>query len=417
MNIFKRIKYCRICASKNLKEIIDLGKQNIQGAFVKKGYPKPYLRKIPLKLVLCTQCSLVQLQHTVNPKILYKNYWYMSGINKTMRNHLKAIVNNSLKIIKKNKLRKVLDIGCNDGTLLRNYPAHFHKVGIDPSQIIETINNKNKMRNFNFFKNFFPFKNFITKYKKNKFDIITSIAMFYDLENPNIFAKNIKEILKPDGIWIIEMSYLPEMLKTHSFDTICHEHLEYYSLKALNYLMNQNGMYIFKIEFNSINGGSIRCYIKHQECLLYDNTKYQKKIFNYLNKEKKDKIYQVSTYLDFNKKINLLKNKIKKFLNKIKKQKKSIHIYGASTKGNTIIQFLNICNKQIPYAAERNPIKWGAKTLGSNIKIISEQDSKVLKPDYYFVLPWHFKKEILNREKKILGTVKFIFPLPNFQIY
>jgi 2-polyprenyl-3-methyl-5-hydroxy-6-metoxy-1,4-benzoquinol methylase len=417
MNIFKRIKYCRICASKNLKAIIDLGKQNIQGAFVKKGYPKPYLRKIPLKLVLCTQCSLVQLQHTVNPKILYKNYWYMSGINKTMRNHLKAIVNNSLKIIKKNKLRKVLDIGCNDGTLLRNYPAHFHKVGIDPSQIIETINNKNKMRNFNFFKNFFPFKNFITKYKKNKFDIITSIAMFYDLENPNIFAKNIKEILKPDGIWIIEMSYLPEMLKTHSFDTICHEHLEYYSLKALNYLMNQNGMYIFKIEFNSINGGSIRCYIKHQECLLYDNTKYQKKIFNYLNKEKKDKIYQVSTYLDFNKKINLLKNKIKKFLNKIKKQKKSIHIYGASTKGNTIIQFLNICNKQIPYAAERNPIKWGAKTLGSNIKIISEQDSKVLKPDYYFVLPWHFKKEILNREKKILGTVKFIFPLPNFQIY
>jgi hypothetical protein len=181
--------------------------------------------------------------------------------------------------------------------------------------------------------------------------------------------------------------------------------------------MNQNGMYIFKIEFNSINGGSIRCYIKHQECLLYDNTKYQKKIFNYLNKEKKDKIYQVSTYLDFNKKINLLKNKIKKFLNKIKKQKKSIHIYGASTKGNTIIQFLNICNKQIPYAAERNPIKWGAKTIGSNIKIISEQDSKILKPDYYFVLPWHFKKEILNREKKILGTVKFIFPLPNFQIY
>jgi 2-polyprenyl-3-methyl-5-hydroxy-6-metoxy-1,4-benzoquinol methylase len=417
MNIFKRIKYCRICASKNLKAIIDLGKQNIQGAFVKKGYPKPYLRKIPLKLVLCTQCSLVQLQHTVNPKILYKNYWYMSGINKTMRNHLKAIVNSSLKIIKKNKLRKVLDIGCNDGTLLRNYPAHFHKVGIDPSQIIETINNKNKMRNFNFFKNFFPFKNFITKYKKNKFDIITSIAMFYDLENPNIFAKNIKEILKPDGIWIIEMSYLPEMLKTHSFDTICHEHLEYYSLKALNYLMNQNGMNIFKIEFNSINGGSIRCYIKHQECLLYDNTKYQKKIFNYLNKEKKDKIYQVSTYLDFNKKINLLKNKIKKFLNKIKKQKKSIHIYGASTKGNTIIQFLNICNKQIPYAAERNPIKWGAKTLGSNIKIISEQDSKVLKPDYYFVLPWHFKKEILNREKKSLRKVKFIFPLPNFQIY
>ena len=417
MNIFKRIKYCRICVNKNLKQIIDLGKQNIQGAFVKKGYPKPYFRKIPLKLVLCTQCSLVQLQHTVNPKILYKNYWYMSGINKTMRNHLRAIVNSSLKIIKKNKLRKVLDIGCNDGTLLRNYPAHFHKVGIDPSQIIETINNKNKMRNFNFFKNFFPFKNFITKYKKNKFDIITSIAMFYDLENPNIFTKNIKEILKPDGIWIIEMSYLSEMLKTHSFDTICHEHLEYYSLKALNYLMNQNRMNIFKIEFNSINGASIRCYIKHQECLLYDNTKYQKKIFNYLNKEKKDKIYQVSTYLDFNKKINLLKNKIKKFLNKIKKQKKSIHIYGASTKGNTIIQFLNICNKQIPYAAERNPIKWGAKTLGSNIKIISEQDSKVLKPDYYFVLPWHFKKEILNREKKILGTVKFIFPLPNFQIY
>ena len=417
MNIFKRIKYCRICANKNLKEIIDLGKQNIQGAFVKKGYPKPYFRKIPLKLLLCPQCSLVQLQHTVNPKIMYKNYWYMSGINKTMRNHLKEIVNSSLKIIKKNKLRKVLDIGCNDGTLLRNYPAHFHKVGIDPSQIIETINNKNKMRNFNFFKSFFPSKKFITKYKKNKFDIITSIAMFYDLENPNIFVKNIKEILKKNGIWIIEMSYLSEMIKTNSFDTICHEHLEYYSLKSLNYLMNQNGMKIFKISFNNINGGSIRCYISHQDQISYQRKKDKKIILNCLKKEKKNKIYQAATYSRFTKKIKFIKHKIKNLLNKIRQQKKTIHIYGASTKGNTIIQFLNICNKQIPYAAERNPIKWGAKTLGSNIKIISEQDSKLLKPDYYFVLPWHFKKEILNREKKNLGKVKFIFPLPNIEIY
>lgn len=417
MNSFKKIKYCRICASKNLKEIINLGKQNIQGAFVKKGFPKPYFRKIPLKLLLCPQCSLVQLQHTVNPKIMYKNYWYMSGINKTMRNHLKEIVNSSLKIIKKNRLRKVLDIGCNDGTLLRNYPASFHKVGIDPSQIIETINYKNKMRNFNFFKSFFPSKKFITKFKKNKFDIITSIAMFYDLENPNIFVKNIKEILKKNGIWIIEMSYLSEMIKTNSFDTICHEHLEYYSLKSLNYLMNQNGMKIFKISFNNINGGSIRCYISHQDQILYQRQKDKEIILNCLKKEKKNKIYQAATYSKFNKKIKFIKNKIKNLLNKIRLQKKTIHIYGASTKGNTIIQFLNICNKQIPYAAERNPIKWGAKTLGSNIKIISEQDSKLLKPDYYFVLPWHFKKEILNRERKILGKVKFIFPLPNVEIY
>jgi hypothetical protein len=213
------------------------------------------------------------------------------------------------------------------------------------------------------------------------------------------------------------MSYLSEMIKTNSFDTICHEHLEYYSLKSLNYLMNQNGMKIFKILFNNINGGSIGCYISHHGQILYQRKNDNEIILNCLKKEKKGKIYQQATYSKFSKKIKFIKHKIKNLLNKIRLQKKTIHIYGASTKGNTIIQFLNICNKQIPFAAERNPIKWGAKTLGSNIKIISEKDSKILNPDYYFVLPWHFKKEILNREKKSLGKVKFIFPLPNIEIY
>lgn len=149
----------------------------------------------------------------------------------------------------------------------------------------------------------------------------------------------------------------------------------------------------------------------------YIKKKDKEIILNCLKKEKKNKIYQAATYLKFTKKIKFIKHKIKNLLNKIRHQKKTIHIYGASTKGNTIIQFLNICNKQIPYAAERNPIKWGAKTLGSNIRIISEKDSKLLKPDYYFVLPWHFKKEILNRERKSLGKIKFVFPLPNVKIY
>ena len=205
---FRKIKKCRICNNKKLKKIIDLESQYIQGSFIKKNYPKPYLNKIPLKLVLCPNCSLVQLLHTTNKQILYKNYWYESGINSTMRNHLKELVREASKLVMGDQIN-VLDIGCNDGTLLNFYNKKYKKYGIDPSQIVKKIN-KNIITVVN---DFFPTKKRVNKISKTKFNIITSIAMFYDLDNPNLFVKEIKKYLDKKGIWIFEISYLIDMLK------------------------------------------------------------------------------------------------------------------------------------------------------------------------------------------------------------
>tara|TARA_B100000780_G_scaffold277694_1_gene249041 strand:- start:2668 stop:3918 length:1251 start_codon:yes stop_codon:yes gene_type:complete len=413
--VFKKINSCRICNDKNLINIIDLKKQYIQGSFEKENHPQTLKTKIPLQLVICKKCSLVQTKHTVSPDALYENYWYKSGVNFTMTDHLLKLAKESKKILKnKNKKIKILDIGCNDGTLLRSFPKTFIKVGIDPSQIAKKL----KSENLTIINDFFPSKNILLKYKNNKFDLITSIAMFYDIQDPTSFVNNIKNILNENGIWIFELSYLVDMLKLNSYDTICHEHLEYYSITALNYLMKKTDMKIFKIQFNEINGGSIRCYVTHSSNQNYDNKNNLNVIKKTLKKEANLKINTTIPYKKFFKRIIKIKHELNELIRNIKKNKKIVHIYGASTKGNTIIQWQGINDKIIEFAADRNPQKWGAKTIGSNIKIISEEKSKKMSPDYYLVLPWHFKKEFLKREKFFMNNGgKMIFPLPKIKIY
>ena len=412
MKAYKKIKKCRICNSTNLINVIDLKNQYIQGSFLKKNHPKPFLKKIPLKLTLCSKCSLVQLLHTTDKKILYKNYWYESGINSTMRNHLKELAKEVSKLAKGN-LINVLDIGCNDGTLLNFYNNKYKKYGIDPSQIVKKINKK-KITVVN---DFFPIKKRANKISKIKFNIITSIAMFYDLDNPNLFVEEIKKYLNKKGIWVFEMSYLIDMLKLNSFDTICHEHLEYYSLTSLQYLMIKNDLKIFKVSKNNINGGSIRCYVTHKDNTIYDNQINLDYFKSLLLVENKLKIKQKKIYKNFLLNINKLKDKINSKISNIKKKNKNIFILGASTKGNTILQFLEINKNIIPYAIERNKEKIGAKTIGSNIEIINEKTAKLYFPDFKLVLPWHFRKEIVKREIDYLKkNGKLIFPLPNMLI-
>ena len=412
MRAYIKINKCRICNSKKIIKVFDLKKQYIQGSFIKKHYPKPYQKKIPLKLVLCKNCGLLQTQHTTDKSKLYKNYWYMSQINSTMRNHLKEIAL-TLNKINNGKNLSVLDIGCNDGTLLNYFPKNIKKYGIDPSDLVKKI----KSKKIKIIKDFFPLRKINIRKLNTKFDFITSIAMFYDIHRPNYFVKNIKKYLKKKGIWVFELSYLADMIKLRSFDTICHEHLEYYSLSTLNYLMKKNNLKIFKISRNKINGGSIRCYVTHQNNKTFDRQNENIKIKNTITNEKKQKLLSVSTYQEFYQKSITIKNKINKLFDTIKKNKKKVYILGASTKGNTILQFLNIEKNFIKLAVERNKEKTGAYIIGSNIKIISENSVKKNYPDYYLVLPWHFKKEIINREKVyIKNGGSLIFPLPRVHI-
>lgn len=418
----KKIKRCRFCKSKHLKKIVNLGNQYLQGYFKSKKNQKnsKYIgQKFSTELVRCdTQknkngCGLLQLSISVPSNILYREYFYRSGINSTMKNHLKNLVIKIEKIFKEKKKVRILDIGCNDGTMLSFFDNKFIKYGIDPSDSFPSLG----IKKINFINDFFPSFKLNKKIGNKKFDVITSIAMFYDLEDPSSFVKNIKNFLNDKGIWIFEVSYMPKMLKLNSFDTICHEHLEYYSLDVIKKILSKNNMKLLKIELNNSNGGSIRCYVVKKDCFTYDKKNYLTEINELLIKEKRLKLNNNEPYIKFANNIKKIKKKLIKIINKLKSRNKTIHVYGASTKGNTILQYCKINDTLIKYAADRNFEKDGLKTLGSNISIISENKSRDMKPDYYLALPWHFKKEFIKREKKFLRYGgKFIFPLPKVEI-
>ena len=413
----KRRTTCRVCGSSSLTPVIDLGPQYLQGSFVKPGKEMPSHRKINCSLVRCNPqedenaCGLLQMEHSVPPEILYAAYWYRSGTNNTMREHLKGIADSALSLVRKEKCN-VLDIGCNDGTLLNYYPNGFEKFGCDPSDVAQEVKGASVVQDI------FPSAELSKIIADKKMDVITSIAMFYDLEDPVGFVKDIKRLLSPEGIWIFEMSYMPNMLELDSYDTICHEHLEFYSLAVLEKIAALADMKLFKISFNDINGGSIRCYATHKDNgRYYDKANYQ--LMNEIRQKEFDlELDTDKPYVAFQYRIEKVKTELHDLLVKLKHDGKKVHIYGASTKGNTILQWCDINSMLVEYAAERNPDKYGAYTLGTNIPIISEAESRAMNPDYYLVLPWHFKKEFLEREKDALdkGT-GFIFPVPKVDVY
>jgi SAM-dependent methyltransferase len=409
---------CRVCGSKALTPVINLGSQYLQGSFVKPGKELPPMRTIPMSLVRCDPsrdeqaCGLLQMEHTVPPEILYSAYWYRSGTNNTMRTHLKGIVETALEILDREQ-GAVLDIGCNDGTLLGFYPAGFSCYGVDPSDVAQEIDKSMAT----VVQGIFPSVELLSCLEGKKMDIVTSIAMFYDLEDPVAFTRGIKHILAPDGIWIFEMSYMPTMLKMTSYDTICHEHLEFYSLAVIEYILKQSGLKVFNVAHNDINGGSLRCYATHADNFAYKDEEYQQNILQMHQEEFDLELDTDKPYKYFQERINVHREELLSLLKKLKKEGKSIHIYGASTKGNTILQWCGIDNRIIDFAAERNPDKYGAHTLGTDIPIISEDESRAMKPDYYLVLPWHFKQEFIEREQETLAQgTSFIFPLPTIEI-
>ncbi len=405
------IKFCRSCRSKKLIKLFSLGKQYYTGIF-----PKNKKTKVPsgkLELLKCNYCSLVQLSENFNLKKMYgKNYGYRTGLNSSMVKHIEQKVKYLKSIIKLKENDIILDIGSNDGTLLKcfNY-SKYNLIGIDP-----TISKFKKYypKKIKKIANFFNKKNLMPFIGRKKAKLITSIAMFYDLPDPTSFAKNIYSLLDDNGIWHLEQSYSGSMIENLSYDTICHEHLEYYSLKSIKHILDKVNLKIIDIKFNEINGGSFALSVAKRNSPLLSN---KKKISKILSKEKVKKINSTQIYINFYKRISAEKIKLINLLKKIKKNKKIVIGYGASTKGNVILQFCKINSDLINFICEVNKDKNNCYTPGSNIKIISEDNAKKIKPDYYFVLPWHFKKFIVQKEKKLIknGT-KFIFPLPRLRI-
>jgi SAM-dependent methyltransferase len=408
---------CRICGSAALTPAIDLGPQHLQGSFVKPGRPLPTLDKIPTRLVRCDPgldpgaCGLLQTEVTVPGEMLYKEYWYRSGTNQTMRDHLAEIAATAAERIGKADAR-VLDIGCNDGTLLRAYPAGFTKVGVDPSDAANGVDADVAVVN-----DFFPSAALPALAGPDGFDVITSIAMFYDLEDPVGFVDGLAALLARDGLWIFEMSYMPAMLEKNSYDTICHEHIEYYSLSVIDTLLARCGLKVVDVSFNDINGGSIRCYATHKDSGRHGDDEKAQRLAAIRALERRLHLDTGRPYAEFQARIEEQRDELKALIGNLTRQGKRVHVYGASTKGNTILQWCGLDHTLIECAADRNPDKDGARTLGTDIPIVSEETSRAMKPDYYLVLPWHFRDEFLAREAEArAGGVRFIFPLPTIEI-
>lgn len=403
---------CRVC-HKKLKSIITLGEQYVVN-FIDSSDQN--LIKAELDLVLCNLkdggCGLLQLRHTVPGELLYRNFWYKSGVNQSMRDALKNITDAIKEKIELNSNDIVVDIGANDGTLLRSYEIDgLNLIGFEPAKNLVSDASVGTTKVINDFFNSSAFQN---EFPNRKAKVITSIAMFYDLDDPNEFVNNISKILDDNGIWVIQMNYLGTMLENNSFDNIVHEHLEYYSLKSLENLLSRHDLEIFDAEINDVNGGSIRTYVKKKKAV-FSITSNINKIREY---EKQIGLDDIQSYLEFANRIKELKKKTRTFIENQVKAGKIVYVYGASTRGNTLLQYYELDKTLIRAAADRNPIKWGKKIVGSEIPIISEEQARKEKPDYFLVLPWYFLKEFLEREKEYLQDGgKFIVPLPEFQIF
>ncbi len=414
---FYEIEKCRICGNQDLSPILSLGTQHLTGVFPNASDAP--LTSGPLELVACNSvrspnaCGLVQLRQTFNLAEMYgEHYGYRSCLNRTMVNHLRNKVG---RLVQRYPLQSgdlVLDIGSNDGTLLSFYPEHdITVVGIDPTA--------KKFAPFyashiTVIPDFFSADLFRKRFGTKRARLITSIAMFYDLENPLDFMKEVASILEEEGVWHFEMSYLPFLVRTTGYDTICHEHLEYYSLRQIKWMADRCGLKIIDVDFNDINGGSFAVSVARRTS---SYPEFSARLEKLLEDEHSKGLRTAAEQRAFTQAVEKHKTELLSLLRDLKRQGQRVIGYGASTKGNVLLQYCRITPDLLPAIAEVNPDKFGCFTPGTNIPIISEAEAQAFKPDYLLVLPWHFRDNLVEREQAFLERGgKMIFPLPTLQI-
>lgn len=411
--LYKKIKKCRICGNEKLPVVLDLGRMALTGVF-------PQMEEVveegPLTLVKCDDsdgkhCGLLQLAHNYDLSKLYgDNYGYRSGLNQSMVDHLGSIVKGIEKIVDLKNDDLVIDIGSNDGTLLKSYKnQHVDLVGIDPSAEKFRMFYPNHIQ---IIPDFFSEK--LIKAKNKNAKVITSIAMFYDLEDPTSFVQQIYNVLDMDGVWVFEQSYMPKMLENTSYDTICHEHLEYYAMKQILWMFEKVGFKVIDVELNDINGASFKITAAKKESKYKEATEQLKKL---QQSEQQLKLDKIETYYTFADAVKAYNQELLTFVKNANERGEKIFGYGASTKGNVILQACNFTIRDLPYIAEVNQYKFGKLTPGTNIPIVSEEKAKSMKPDYLLVLPWHFRENIIKREAEYLKSGgKLVFPLPTIEV-
>jgi hypothetical protein len=397
--------------SSNLVPVLSLGTQKLTGVFPPSR--ETAVTEGPLELVWCPDSGLLQLRHSYDLGEMYGlNYGYRSGLNQSMVRHLNAKVRSLERLRSLEAGDVVVDIGSNDATLLKAYGRPgLRRLGIDPTGV--------KFEAFydsaiDLIPDFFSAAAFRARYREGRARIVTSIAMFYDLESPLQFIREVAEVLAPDGIWHFEQSYMPSMLRTNSYDTICHEHLEYYALQPVKQMLEQCGLRLLDVQMNAVNGGSFAVTAVPKGSPFVSN---QPVIEWLLGQEERMGLHTPRPFRQFEERVFEHRGNLQRLIRALNADGKRILGYGASTKGNVLLQFCGFTERDIPAIAEVNPDKLGCFTPGTGIPIVSEAEAKAMRPDYFLVLPWHFKDGILAREAEYLaGGGKMIFPLPEIEI-
>jgi NDP-4-keto-2,6-dideoxyhexose 3-C-methyltransferase len=401
-----QITKCRVCGNENFDVVLDLGNQYLSGFFPKEIDADCY--KGPLKLVKCDEtvggCGHVQLEHTFDLPTMYgDDYGYRSGLNSSMVKHLKNKCEKICEFLTFDNNDIVIDIAGNDGTFLGFFPKNLRLVSIDPTS---KKFSKYFAPNVNYIADFFTEENYKNYFGNEKAKLVTSFSMFYDLEDPCQFAKEVNSILDPEeGLWVLEQSYMPEMLRVNSFDTVCHEHLSYYGMRQLQYIMNQSGFKVIDFEFNDVNGGSISVVVANKNSVYNECTDK----LNALVQEELDlKLDTLNPWREFENRIDNCKTKFLDILTNLKDEGLKIAALGASTKGNVTLQTWNLTDIEV--IGDVNPDKHGSYTPGTWIPI-KDEDQVLNDYDVFVILPWHFRSFFVNNEK--FKGKKLLFPLPN----
>ncbi len=411
---YSEIKKCRISGSETLLPVLDLGQMALTGVFPKTADEK--VTTGPLGLVFCPDSGLLQLKQSYSLDEMYgDNYGYRSGLNASMVNHLQEKVKYLQTIKPIDAESTVLDIGGNDGTLLKAYEvAGLRRICIDPT--VEKWSEYYAGTDIEIRPGFFGYlkgMGYLAE-KWDRMDIITTIACFYDLQDPRYFVQEIARVLKPEGIWHVEMSYLPAMLKANAYDTICHEHLEYYSLRTVMDLLAECGLKVIDVQFNNVNGGSFAVTAAHKGSKHQVNTLA---IGRALAMEPDSTEGWMAQFERFAWRTGQHREQLQTLIKFLNDEGKTVAGLGASTKGNVILQWCGFTSRDIQFISDVNPEKWDRITPGSHIPIVDESWAKKLKPDYMLVLPWHFREGIIQREREFLeGGGRLLFPLPDIEI-
>jgi NDP-4-keto-2,6-dideoxyhexose 3-C-methyltransferase len=409
--MYKKITSCRICGNSHLERVLDLGEQMLTGVFPREKDAK--VTTGPLCLVKCVggdeTCGLLQMEYSYDLGEMYgENYGYRSGLNPSMVAHLNNKVKRILGLVELRTGDLVIDIGSNDSTTLQAYPASGPVlVGVDPTGV--------KFHSYypphiQLIPDFFSAALVKARFPEQKAKIVTSFSMFYDLENPMGFMREVHDVLADDGVWVLEQSYMPAMLATNSYDTVCHEHLEFYSLRQIKWMADRVGFKIIDVEFNDVNGGSFSVTVSKSHGDLTVVPSVQK----ILDNESAKGLDTLEPYHAFAECVVQTKHDLLKFIETARAESKSVVILGASTKGNVLLQYCGLTTKEVEFVGEVNPEKFGCYTPGTWIPIIPEQELLAKNPDYMIVLPWHFK-DFFVKSKKLSGKT-LVFPLPNIEI-